>query len=407
MLEIDDALSLVLKHAKQKAGRETPLRAALGLILAEDVVSTIDSPPHDKSLVDGYAVQSADFAEGGPGSGSPRELQVLEQITAGATPTRPVATGQTSQVMTGAPVPDGADAVVMVEQCQLLDGGRVRIGQSSLQPGQHVLPRGASFARGETVLHRGGGVRPIEIGVLGELGRTQVRAVPRPTLAVLSTGNELVPVSETPAAGQIRNSNGPLLAALAERAGAEPVELGIARDDETELQTAIERGLESDILVLSGGVSAGVLDLVPKALAAAGVEQVFHKVNLRPGKPLWFGTPRERPGKLVFGLPGNPVSSLVCFELFVRPAIAKMAGFESGGLDPVAGPLVEDFAHRGPRPTFHPAVLTPAEEHFEIEPLPWQGSADLRTLAEANCLAYFPGGDRKYAAGEWVEAYLL
>jgi molybdopterin molybdotransferase len=236
----------------------------------------------------------------------------------------------------------------------------------------------------------------------------QVRVARRPTLAVLATGNELVPAEQTPAPGHIRNSNGPMLLAAAQAAGAVAVDLKIARDDAQQLRSLIARGLEHDVLVISGGVSAGVLDLVPGVLAELGVQQVFHKVHLKPGKPLWFGVLARGPvDTLVFGLPGNPVSSLVCFELFVRPAIGQLAGRGDTSLVEVAAELAVDYLQRGDRPTYFPARLANVDGRHRVEPLRWQGSGDLRTLVQANALAYFPPGERAYRAGETVRVLQL
>jgi molybdopterin molybdotransferase len=243
-------------------------------------------------------------------------------------------------------------------------------------------------------------LRPIEIGLLAEVGKGEVAAFRRPALAAIATGNEIVAVDQVPHAGQIRNSNGPMLAALARHAGAASWEPCVARDDSGHLRQAIARGLAADVLLLSGGVSAGVLDLVPSVLKDLGVRQVFHKVNLKPGKPLWFGyAQRDGSRTLVFGLPGNPVSSLVCFELFVRPAIQKMRGLLPTGLPRLRAKLTSDHEQRGERPTYWPSAV----RENEVKPLPWKGSGDLRTLADANCLALFPAGDRLFQAGEEVE----
>jgi molybdopterin molybdotransferase len=224
----------------------------------------------------------------------------------------------------------------------------------------------------------------------------------------LSTGNELVRSVEKPGPGQIRNSNGPLLVAASKAAGAAPHDLGIAIDEPAELERAMSKGLEHDVLLISGGVSAGVLDLVPSVLAKLGVEQVFHKVELKPGKPLWFGVRVAGDRRtLVFGLPGNPVSSLVCFELFVRYAIGRLCGRTDAGLQEVQAELVMAFQQRSDRPTYHPAVLTDRGGRFAVEPLRWQGSGDLRTLVAANALAYFPAGARQFAAGESVRVLRL
>ncbi len=229
--------------------------------------------------------------------------------------------------------------------------------------------------------------------------------IPPLRIAILSTGNELVDASRQPAAGQIRNSNGPLLAAAARQIGAVPIELGIARDDRGDLRRLIEQGLDAEVLVLAGGVSAGVLDLVPAVLRDLGVEEVLHKVRLKPGKPLWFGVYRST---LVFGVPGNPVSTFVCFELFVRPAVAKLMGRDPlAGLRQLSARLAADFMHRGDRPTYFPAIVRHEQNELLAEPVRWVGSADLRGLTSANALICFPAGDRSWSAGESVEVLLL
>ena len=406
MLNVDEALQQVLAHAKPRPAARCAVALARGLVLSEDVASDIDSPPHDKAVVDGYAVCVADLAQGSA------ELDVLEEVTAGAVPTREVRRGSATRIMTGAPIPAGADAVVMIEHARLVAPAavceRVQISCKPPAVGQNIMRRAISMVRGQTVLAAGCELRAIELGVLAEVGRSDVSVVGRPRLAILATGNELVPAGEVPQAGQIRNSNGPLLVAAAEAAGATALDLGIARDTVESLRESIARGLQSDVLIISGGVSAGVLDLVPSVLTELGVRQVFHKVNLKPGKPLWFGVSSAATGdKLVFGLPGNPVSSLVCFELFVRPAIGRLAGRRDASLVQVAAELATPHVHRGDRPTYHPARLESADGRNLIRPLRWQGSGDLRTLVEANSLACFPAGDREYPAGESIVALLL
>lgn len=413
MISVDEALTRVLHATGELVAVNLPATAALGRKLAEDVTSDIDSPPWDKSMVDGYAVVAADVATEGV------TLTVLEEITAGNVPTRMVANGTCSRIMTGAPLPEGADAVVMIERTQLAADDRVRI-DATARPEQNVLRRAAAMRCGEVVIRAGQTIRPIEVGLLAEVGRTSIRVVRPPRVAILTTGDELVDAGEVPAPGQIRNSNGPMLEALVTAAGAEAVPLGIARDTAADLRTKIAQGLECDVLLLSGGVSAGVLDLVPKTLAELGVREVFHKVNLKPGKPLWFGTavgqaaglPENAHGRpaacptLVFGLPGNPVSTLVCFGLFVKPALAKLAGKTDHAYARPAA-LTEDFQQRDARPTYFPAVLSHQEQCYRVTPLAWRGSADLRALADANCLVYFPGGEKTYHAGESMSTYSL
>jgi molybdopterin molybdotransferase len=402
MLEIDEALRLVLEQARPLAPVELPAVEALGCVLAEAIAGDIDSPPHDKSIVDGYAVTAADLASG------LAELRIVEEITAGESPRYTISPGSCSRIMTGAPIPAGADAVVMVERTQLLVSDRVRLEQRDVRPAQNIMRRAASFASGQSVLEAGTLLRPIEIGLLHEVGRITVNVRRRPVASVLATGNELVSAEQVPSQGQIRNSNGPMLCGLVQQAGGEAIDLGIGRDDRDHLQRLLARGLKSDVLVVSGGVSAGVLDLVPEALESLGVQRVFHKINLKPGKPLWFGVRRgEGHGTLVFGLPGNPVSSLVCFELFVRPALACLAGTDDGGLRRATARLGSDFRQRGDRVTMFPAAIHERSGRLHATPLRYQGSGDLMSLTQANGLIHFPAGDHAYQAGDEVNVLLF
>jgi molybdopterin molybdotransferase len=392
MLSVAEAQEQVLQRAHPLVPRATPLTAeSLGLVLAEDVVSDLDMPPFDKSMMDGYAVQTADLSAG------PTTLQVIDEIAAGQTPRHPLDRGQAARIMTGAPVPQGADAVVMVEQTRLLEGNRVRVEAGPLGVGINVLPRGKEMRRGETVLTAGTLLRPQELGLLASVGRVEVNAYPRPRVAILVTGDELVDAAQTPGPGQIRNSNGPLLAAQVQRAGGVPMPRGIARDTLASLRTLVADGLLSEVLVLSGGVSAGKLDLVPGVLQELGVQGHFHKVAMKPGKPVFFGTRGET---LVFGLPGNPVSALVCFELFVRPALRRLSGHAEPGPVMVQASLADDFAHRSDRPTYHPARLELSAAGWAARPVPWLGSPDLRGLTRANAFVLFPPGAHQFQAGQ-------
>ena len=404
MISVDDALRYVLAHAHARSTTFVPLADACGSVLAENVTSDVDSPPHDKSLVDGYAVRVDDLKS------LPMSLTILEEVTAGLVPQCEVTPGTATCLMTGAPVPRGADAVVMLESTTRIDRSKVRIDQADLVKGGHILRQATSLRRGNRVLQRGTLLRPIEIGILAEVGRTEVEVQSLPRVAIVATGNELVAPDEIPQPGQIRNSNAPMLCALARAAGATSVDLGIGRDDKADLRSRVLQGLDHDLLVLSGGVSAGVLDLVPGVLRDCGVREVFHKVNLKPGKPLWFGVVPsvDQPERLVFGLPGNPVSSLVCFELFVRPAIQVISGKNHPGeLCLQSAKLAVDQHHRGQRQTFMPARVVSGETGQEVEPLAWHGSADLARLSVANCLIMFPAGDASYLAGDPVEILLL
>jgi molybdopterin molybdotransferase len=402
LLDVREAQAIVLREARAGLAEPKPLIRALGLVVAADAVSDIDSPPHDKAMMDGYAVRCADLPSGRG------VLAVLEEITAGRTPTRALDAGTASRIMTGAPVPEGADAVVMVERTRFLDDGRVEINDRPPRRGQNILLRGSEMRRGEVVLRAGTVLRPIELGVLAAAGQAEVPAFIRPSVGILSTGDELVEAGEQPGPGQIRNSNGPMLTALASRAGVVAYYMGIAYDRLDVLPELVATGLEHDVLVLSGGVSAGKLDLVPGVLRDAGVVAHFHKVAMKPGKPVFFGTRDDRGRRtLVFGLPGNPVSSLACFELFVRPALRRLAGHPEALPPPLSAPLAEDFAYSTDRPTYHPARLEPTAGGWQVRPVPWQGSADLLGLTRADALVVLPAGDHTHRAGQVFEVIRL
>jgi molybdopterin molybdotransferase len=418
MLTIEEALKLVAEQAQPLAPWRVSLGEAAGLVLAEDVRSDVNSPPYDKAMMDGYAVRSVDHAP---------QRQILEEIAAGAVPRFPLTPGTVSRIMTGAPLPEGADAVIPVEQTELIDDSTVRLHNVDGVAGLNVMRLGASLRKGDQVLQRGTLLRAIEIAVLAEIGRGMIQVVRRPRVAILPTGNELVPVGERPGNGQIRNSNGPMLFALAGRTEADAMELGIAHDNREDLTRWIEQGLAADVLILSGGVSAGKFDLVPSVLAELGVEPVFYKVALRPGKPLWFGVKNDGNRRvLIFALPGNPVSSLVCFDLFVRPAIAALAGRGFIGAKSIRARLSHAYEHAGGRAARLPARLLPAGQssapmagsQLEREPtdqlstpsveiLPWHGSADLASLVKANGLACLPVEKRRFEAGSWLEVVAL
>jgi molybdopterin molybdotransferase len=326
-----------------------------------------------------------------------------------------ITAGSVSRIMTGAPMPKGADAVIPLEQTELCGEHSVRFATPRVSEGTNTLRMGASLRVGERVLQSGAVIRPIEIAVLAEIRRGTVSAIPRPRVAVLPTGNELVQVGEKPGVGQICNSNGPMLVAMATRAGANATELGIARDTPDDLRQFAKRGLTADVLLLSGGVSAGKFDLVPQVLDELGVEKVFHKIALRPGKPLWFGVNEDGNRQvLVFALPGNPVSSLVCFELFVRPAIAALGGREFAEASPIRAKLSHPFEHPGGRAAYLPARLSSPDQYQggrhtqpdaqtpTVEILPWQGSADIATLTRANALAIFGIEKQTFRPGDSV-----
>jgi molybdopterin molybdotransferase len=401
MFTVDEALRAVLDAARPLPARQLPLDQALGCVLTEAISADRDLPPFDKALMDGYAVRSSDLADGD------RSLAIGEEILAGQWPTRPLRPREAAAIMTGAPLPEGADAVIMIEHTQRR-GDQVLIDEPHVVPGLARLSRGREMKAGEVILEPGETLNSVKLGLLASVGQTKVWVRPRPTVAVVPTGDELVEPDQVPVGAQIRNSNAVMLRMAVQDAGGISQTLPIARDEPGPLQEIVQRGLDSDILVITGGVSAGRRDLVPETLERLAVRAIFHKIRLKPGKPLWFGIGpprREGPGTLVFGLPGNPVSGIVGFLLFVKPALDALSG------KPTAGPvlsrarLARAFDQSGDRPTYHPSrcVSMGTAEEFAIEPLDWAGSADLRTAARADGFAVFPAGNHHYPAGEWVD----
>lgn len=390
LLAVADAQEAVLSRVRPLPPEPTPLAEARGRVLAEDVASDLDMPPFDKAMMDGYAVRSADLSSG------PAVLDVVEEITAGRTPTVALGPGKASRIMTGAPTPRGADAVVMIERCEIAGTDKVRV-PGPVAAGTNVAPRGRELTTGESVLRTGHLLRAQELGLLALVGRPTVRVHPLPEVAVLSTGDELVGVDAKPGPGQIRNSNGPMLLAQVANAGGRPRDLGIATDDIDSLRAAITDGLRAPVLLLSGGVSAGKLDLVPDVLRGLGVEAHFHRIRIKPGKPLFFGTRGET---LVFGLPGNPVSSFVCFELFVRPALRRLRGFPAAPPAFVPLPSASEFTYDTDRPTYHPARVEQNAVSEQVQVVPWLGSPDLRALTAANALVLLSEGRHAYRVGQ-------
>ena len=279
----------------------------------------------------------------------------------------------------------------------MVEENRVRIDDPDTKLGQNLLERGREMRAGELVLSRGTLLRPQEIGVLATVGRANVQAIPRPKVAVLATGNEIVESDRRPGPGQIRNGNGPTIVAQVLRASGVPRYLGIARDRVDSLKPLIEQGLAADVLILCGGVSAGKLDLVPGVLQELGVQAQFHKVEMKPGKPVFFGT---RDKSLVFGLPGNPVSTFVCFELFVRPALRLLRGLCDSGTALLSAKLTEDFAYTTDRPTYHPAWLEATTQGWSVKPVTWFGSPDLHGLTACNSFVQLPVGNHQHRAGQ-------
>lgn len=397
MVPFEEALEIVLRQARPLPAEEVALAEVTGRVLAEDVAADRDLPPFDRAAMDGYALRAADVA------GAPTALEVVGEVRAGQWPDLEVGPGQAARIMTGAPVPPGADAVQQVEKTQPLDEFRVTV-QAAVAAGANVAPRGGEARAGEVVLARGRAIDPSATAVLASAGKARVRVARRPVVAVLVTGDEIVEVTAAPGPAQIRNSNGPAVAAQARLAGADVRLLGVAPDRQEAIVAALRAGLGADVLVVSGGVSAGDYDLVEPALLDLGATFLFTKVAIKPGAPLVFGRLGEA---LVFGLPGNPVSAQVTFELFARPALLKMQGARALQRPRVSVELLAAVRNRSGRKSHLPARVRFEGGRLVARPIRSMGSGDLAAHARANALVVIEADREEAAAGETAEALLL
>ncbi len=397
MIPVEEALEIVLREARALPGEDVGLGEALGRVLAEDVASDVDLPPFDRVAMDGYALRAADVAT------APVALDVIGEVRAGQWPDLTVGPGQAARIMTGAALPPGADAVQQVEKTQPLDEFRVTV-LAAVASGANVAPCGSEVRAGDIVLARGRVIDPSAIAVLASAGKARVRVARRPVVALLVTGDEIVEVAVRPGPGQIRNTNGPAVAAQARLAGAEVRLLGVAPDRQDAIVEALRSGLAADVLVVSGGVSAGDYDLVEPALLDLGATFLFTRVAIKPGAPLVFGTCGET---LVFGLPGNPVSAQVTFDLFVRPALLKMQGARILGRPRVEVELLGAVKNRAGRRSHVPARVRFEGGRLVARPVRSMGSGDLAAHARANALVVIEADRVQAAAGESAEALLL
>ena len=391
LIGVSEDRERVLAAVEPLGSEPVPLLEALGRVLAEDVSSPEALPPFDSSAMDGFAVRA----------GLAAELPLVGESRAGRPAGRALEAGEAMVISTGAVLPGGADAVVPVERAERA-GGRVRVPESA--PGLNVRRAGEDLAAGEVAVRAGSALGPAELGVLASLGVVEARCARRPRVAVLCTGDELVAVGEPLGPGQIRNSNAVTLGAQAERAGAEVVVRGVVRDDFEGTVAALGEALSAaDVLCVSGGVSVGPHDHVKPALAALGVEERFWGVALKPGKPTWFGV---APRALVFGLPGNPVSAMVTFHLFVRPALRRMLGAEPA--DTRASAVLDVAVPRlAPREQVLRCTLRAEGDGWHVAPTKQQGSHVLTSMVGAAAFALVPAGEGEQAAGSRVEIEIL
>jgi molybdopterin molybdotransferase len=376
------------------AGRRRPevetvaLGEALGRVLAWETRADRDYPPFDRSVRDGFAVRAEDL---------PGPLNIAGEVRAGQVYEGELGAGEAVEIMTGAPVPRGADCVVMVEHTAS-EGGRVTVDRA-YKLGDHISPRGEECREGAVLMGPGVSIGYAAIALMASVGMREVAVYRRPRVAIIATGDEIVADGVTPMAHQIRNSNSHTVAAQVRLAGGEPEILPVAPDELDATAALIERGLEADLLLLSGGVSAGKYDFVEKALERFGAEFYFDRVLIQPGQPLVFGRAK---GKFFFGLPGNPASTMVCFEVFARAAVELLAGMDNAPLPMTSAVLTEDFKHRAGLTRFLPAVLSDGG----VTPVRWAGSGDIAAQAKSNCLLVADPDQPEYRRGEAIRVLL-
>ncbi|HVP42975.1 MAG TPA: gephyrin-like molybdotransferase Glp [Terriglobales bacterium] len=394
VLPFADARHAVERHARALQVSDTealPLVNAAGRVLAEAITADRDLPPFPRATRDGFAVRSQDVAK------VPARLRIVAEIKAGDSAGHAIAAGECAEIMTGAPAPPGADAVVMVEYTSR--SGDMAELQRSAEPGQNIVPAGSEAKAGAELVAAGTRIRYPQVAVASAVGKSWLTVYKRPRVAVLSTGDEVVAIGRAPGPAQIRNSNSYSLSAQLEEAGAIPERLPIAPDVAARLRELIAEGLRTDLLLMTGGVSMGKYDLVEQVLAEFGAEFIFTGAEIQPGRPVVFG----RAGKTYFfGLPGNPISTMVTFDLFVRPLLDALSGAPPAPLFFLQARLKSEVRTKTGLTRFLPALLTGEFEGAEVEAVHWQGSGDIAANARANCYLVVPPDREHLAAGEMV-----
>lgn len=402
MRSVDDQLAWILDSVQPALPLELPLLDAQGCTITEDIHSEVDLPPWDNSAMDGYAVRLSDVL--GASREFPAEIQVVDDIAAGFMPTRPITAGTCARIMTGAPVPDGSEAIIPVE---LTNASTSRVSIHA-QPtdGQHIRRRGSDVTIGELVLTAGTELGPAQIGVLAAIGRARVPARPRPRVVVISTGSELIEPGMPLRPGAIHESNSFMLAAAVRDSGATPFRVGLVADDEGAVLAAIEEQLvRADLVITSGGVSAGAYDVVKAVLSKLGTVE-FGGVKMNPGKPQGFGRIGDVP---IFTLPGNPVSAYVSFEVFVRPAIRRMRGLTPERRPLIKATTLEQLSSPAGKTQFMRAILGPSRPYGppQVRPVGGPASHLIGDLAQANCFVVIPEDVVSYSIGDQVDVMPL
>jgi molybdopterin molybdotransferase len=398
MISVEEALGILMSNLPERRIEEISFHSALGRILAEDLVATSDIPPFNRSAVDGFAVLASDVHT------TPVELTIVGESRAGGGMPGRMKSGEAIATMTGAPVPEGASAVQMIEQCQP-DSAKSKV--TILVPtGAHsnIAPQGCESKAGDIVLRAGHRMGPSEIAVMATFGYLRVKVYRRPSIAILATGDELVEFDQSPRQDQIRNSNAHCLASQLRLMDLDADYLGIARDEKEELRQKMLLGLDRDVLIITGGVSMGEYDLVREVFRDLELDILFSKVAIKPGKPTVFA---RRGDKLIFGLPGNPISALITFECFVRPVLGRICGMKQPELPRMKGILLSDMEQTPGRTAFLPAWVAWDEDGWKVDPLLWKSSADLIGFTGANATFIFPKNRDVLRRGEIVEIMLL
>lgn len=400
MISVEEAQKIILAEIRRMGTERVLLSNTLGRVLSEDLLSALDHPPWDTSAMDGYAVRWNDTA--GASRTAPRFLKIIEEIPAGILPQKKVQPGEASKIMTGAPLPEGADAVVKVEETER-SGDQVRIFEAA-DNGDFIRKKGEAIRTGDLILKKGIRIRPADIAMMASIGKSVVPVYQQPRVAILSTGDELAEFDEPRGPNKILNSNGYGVAAQVIEAGGIPINLGLAKDTRSDLSIKLRQGLHADFLIASGGVSMGDYDFVQEVLMELGAEMKFWKVAMKPGQPLAFGVIS---GKPAFGLPGNPVSAMVTFEQFVRPALLMAAGRTEVFRPVLQATLEEEIRKQPGRRHFMRAIVSVQNGEYRVHTTGNQDSHILFSLVKANALMILPEEGDRVKAGEKVPVQLL
>jgi molybdopterin molybdotransferase len=394
MISVNEALQIILENGSALSSQIIPVETALSFALVNDIKSDRPFPPFNRVAMDGFAVRSTDFTD------HTMEFNIIGQVQTGVSSDLVVKPGEAIRIMTGAPCPQGADAVVKIENATIL-GDKVQLREEKMKPGLNIATRGEDAEKGKTLIKAGSPLSTAGIAICASVGIPRVEVFRKPRVKIISTGTEIVSPVEAPLEHQIRDCNSYTLRALSRSSILESQFLGIGEDDLAVLGKMIRDGLDSDILMLSGGVSMGEFDHIPHLLSENGVTNLFHNVRVKPGKPLWFG--KTEKGTFVFGLPGNPVSVQTCFRIFVEPLIRKLSGYTNPLHRFLRLPLTEQVRSKSDREHFMPGILAISESSTSVQPIYIKGSGDFSNFEPSQGLFAFPAEKKELEAGDLVD----